>query len=405
MQEDIDESVIEPFLVASYSKNTMKLLKFLFITPSLLQASPEVSDLLVLPEVKGEENKEYGLVKELIRSRTKYRLEKIFTPFMEFVSRIIKEATVLVAMHVKEGERLDEIEMSTKVMGFVITKMKEYEKELPNLVSKVAIPFLRSIMGGLSIVLADYVLERWKMLNKFELEYHEILNIMKKLSIIQPLLQVIVCPYCSLTSFTISDTIIDVNHCPRCGKQPLIGTLYVLDENLARLKQAHEDIVHFIAVYLKYRSLEGYPLSIPSIKIKHYIKGKFEVNVYVEELNYGIECKVFDFVGAVTRERIENWLKELKPKIDSYASAGVKYMLIVTNLEEGITRILKTKLSEYINEREYDIKLEDVLGANPEKLLEKLNDIARRISEEVQQRMKKEVEAKIKARIKEELSK
>ncbi len=396
IQKDVDESIIEPFLVASYSKSTMALLKLLFMPHSLFQASPEVYGLLVLPEVKGEENKGYDLVKELIKSRTKYKLEKIFVPFMELMGKIVKEASVLVVVNVKEGEQLDEIEMSTKVMSFVTTKMKEYEKEFPSIISRVAIPFLQSIMGGLSIVLADYILEKWRMLNKFESEYSDILSIMKKLGIVQPLLQIIVCPHCSLTSFTISDAIIDASYCPRCGKRPLIATLYILNENLAKLKQAHEDIVYFIATYLKYKSLEIYPLSIPTIKVKHYVKGQFEVDVYVEELSYGIECKVFDFVGAVTRERIENWLRELKLKIDSYASADVKHMLIVTNLEENITKVLKTRLNEYINEKGYNIKLDEILGANPEKLLEKLNDIAMKTSEAVQEKIKKEVEARIK---------
>lgn len=256
------------------------------------------------------------------------------------------------------------------------------------------------MMGGLSIVLADYVLGRWNMLIKFESEYREILGIMKRLGMVQPLIQVIECPHCTLTSLTISESIIDINYCPRCGKQPLIATLYVLNNDLAKLKQAHEDIVHFIATYLKYKSLEDYPLSTPSIKVKHHIKGKYEVDIYVEELSYGIECKVFDFMGAVSRERMENWLKEFKSKIDTYASAGVKYMLIVTNLEEDVARILRTKLDKYINEKGYDIKLEDVLGADPERILEKLNDIARRVSEEVQQRIRKEVEAKIKVETK-----
>jgi len=74
------------------------------------------------------------------------------------------------------------------------------------------------MMGGLSIVLADYILERWNILIKFEPEYCEILGIMKKLGMVQPLIQVIVRPHCTLTSLTISESIIDINYCPRCGK-------------------------------------------------------------------------------------------------------------------------------------------------------------------------------------------
>ena len=68
----ISENTIEPFLIASYSKDMLWLLKFLFMPPTLFQPSPEIRDLLVLPEVEVEKLKEYYLAKELIVSKTKY---------------------------------------------------------------------------------------------------------------------------------------------------------------------------------------------------------------------------------------------------------------------------------------------------------------------------------------------
>ena len=398
IEQEAYENIIEPYIIASYSKSMVSLLRFLFVTPSLLQASPEVPNFLILPEVNNEENKEYSLVRELIQSRTKYRFEKIYINFIEFMSKIVREAIILVASGTKAGEKIDETEMTTKFVSLFKAKTEELKPELPHLVSEIIIPLSQSIRGGLSIALMDYILERWRKLNKFEAEYRQILMIMKKLSLIQPLLQVIICPHCTFTSLSISESITDIDYCPRCGRRPLIGTLFVLNENLSRLKQSREDIVYFIAAYLKYRSIERNPLLLPIIKSKHYVRGKREVDIYIKELNYGIECKVFDSVEVISRERIENWLNELKTKIDSYANVGIKYMLVVTNLKNNVVETLRTKLRSYINEKRYDMELEGILGADPEKLLSKLDDIADRLAEKISKKIKKEMEARIKTK-------
>jgi len=390
----ISENTIEPFLIASYSKDMLWLLKFLFMPPTLFQPSPEIRDLLVLPEVEVEKLKEYYLAKELIVSKTKYRVGKTLISFSELMNKIIKEAIISVFTYAKEKKLQREEEISIMATSLVATKVKKYfEKEFHALVSRAIIPLLQSLSEGLTISLADFIIEKWLSLSRLEPEYTKILSVMKKLGRVTPLLQVIVCPYCLLTSLTISESVVDINYCPKCGRKPLIGTLYVLSEDLAKLKRAREDVIYFIATYLKYKPLEKFPLIMPSIKIKHYV-GEVEVDVYVKELNYGIECKVFDPVEVISSERMENWLRELKGKVNNYEKAGIKQMLIVTNLKEEIIDSLKAELVDYAKEK--SIILEDVLGANPEKLLEKLNSIVERITEKLQEDMRKEMEARLK---------
>uniref|UniRef100_A0A7C2G1Y6 Uncharacterized protein n=1 Tax=Thermosphaera aggregans TaxID=54254 RepID=A0A7C2G1Y6_9CREN len=70
----------------------------------------------------------------------------------------------------------------------------------------------------------------------------------------------------------------------------------------------------------------------------------------------------------------------------------------MTNLKGDIASILKRELINYINEKGLSISLEDVLGADPEKLVEKLSDIVRRVAREMEESMKKEVEARVKVR-------
>lgn len=251
---------------------------------------------------------------------------------------------------------------------------------------------------GLAILLMDFILKRWKNVNAIEPSYPEMLNIMKRLDIIRPLLQVIVCPNCSLTSLVLSKAVVDVDYCPKCGKRPLVGTIYILKENLARLKQYREDIVHFIAAYLKYSSL--YFLS-PLIKIKHQVKEEAEVDVYIEDLNYGIECKIYDSIWMPSKNQLENWLRDLKSKIDKYVNAEVKRMLIVTNLREEYVRFIKTELNKYMDEKGYRnrIRLEDVLGVDHEKLIEKLNDIAKEIVKYMEESTTKWLEAQVKTEL------
>lgn len=399
----IDEDAVEPFLVASYDRETAKLLRFLFIPPTLFQVAPETPHLLVLPEVKGGESEEYTLVEKLIRSKTKHGLQKVFLQFsnliiQSLIMQTIKDVKLLIAAQVEEGQQIDETKISAIVASSITSKVKEYEKRFSDVISKITIPFIQSVGEGLAILLMDFILKRWKNVNAIEPSYPEMLNIMKRLDIIRPLLQVIVCPNCSLTSLVLSKAVVDVDYCPKCGKRPLVGTIYILKENLARLKQYREDIVHFIAAYLKYSSL--YFLS-PLIKIKHQVKEEAEVDVYIEDLNYGIECKIYDSIWMPSKNQLENWLRDLKSKIDKYVNAEVKRMLIVTNLREEYVRFIKTELNKYMDEKGYRnrIRLEDVLGVDHEKLIEKLNDIAKEIVKYMEESTTKWLEAQVKTEL------
>ena len=392
----INERAVEPFLVASRSRNTSKLLKLLFIPSPTLQASPEIPELLILPEVKGDLSENYDLVKELIKSSAEHKLERVSLPLIEYLRKTLIEATMLVYSSIRKGEHIDEAEVTTKIVSMTRAKFKEYERALPELVSKVFIPLIQSSMGWISTMLMDYILKKWNYIKWLEPDYEKMLDIMKRIGILRPFLQVMVCPHCLSTSLIVSESLTEVSICPKCGRKPLVGILYLLNEDLAKLKSMHEDIVHFIASYLKYKSFEEFPLSLPSIRIKYVSNKGAEIDVYIEELRYGIECKIYDVVEEISSKHIENWLRDLRSKIEGYNSSDVKYMLIVTNLRGDFPHILKRELTNYINEKGLSINLEDVLGADPEKLIEKLNEIAKRAANQMQENMKKEVEAKTK---------
>jgi len=394
----INERAVEPFLVASRSKNALKLLKLLFTPLPILQASPEIPELLVLPEVKGDLPKDYDLIKDLIKSRAEHKLERTFLPLTEYVRKVLIEASILVYSSLRKEEHIDEAKVSTKIASVVQAKFKEYGREFAELIPKVFIPLIQSSTGLLSIALMDYILKKWDYIRRFEPDYEKLLDIMKKVGILSPLLQVTVCPHCLLSSLIVSESLVEISICPKCGRKPVVSILYLLNEDLARLKSTHEDIAHFIASYLKYKSFEEFPLLLPSIKIKHVSSEGAEIDIYIEELKYGIECKIYDVVEEISSKHIENWLKDLRSKIEHYNRSNIRYMLIVTNLKGDIASILKRGLIDYINEKGLSISLEDVLGADPEKLVEKLSDIARRVARGIEESMKKEVEAKVKVR-------
>lgn len=138
----IDEDAVEPFLVASYDRETAKLLRFLFIPPTLFQVAPETPHLLVLPEVKGGESEEYTLVEKLIRSKTKHGLQKVFLQFsnliiQSLIMQTIKDVKLLIAAQVEEGQQIDETKISAIVASSITSKVKEYEKRFSDVISKL----------------------------------------------------------------------------------------------------------------------------------------------------------------------------------------------------------------------------------------------------------------------------
>ena len=85
-----------------------------------------------------------------------------------------------------------------------------------------------------------------------------------------------------------------------------------------------------------------------------------EIDIYIEGLNYGIECGIHKVIEKISRGHIENWLRDLRSKIESYNNSGIKYMLIVTNLRKDVLNILKRELMGYISEKGLGLNLEDV---------------------------------------------
>lgn len=69
-------------------------------------------------------------------------------------------------------------------------------------------------------------------------------------------------------------------------------------------------------------------------------------------------------------------------------------MLLATNLEDNYVWDFKRELDSYINEKDYTISLEGVIGANLEMPIGKFNDIANKISVVLQQNKAKEINSK-----------
>jgi len=79
---------------------------------------------------------------------------------------------------------------------------------------------------------------------------------------------------------------------------------------LAKLKNMHEGIMYFNSIsasHLRYKSFEGFPPALPSIKIKHVAGEGVEIDIRIERL-----------------KRIESWLRDLKSKIENYDIANCK---------------------------------------------------------------------------------
>jgi len=155
----INERAVEPFLVASRSKNALKLLKLLFTPLPILQASPEIPELLVLLEVNGDLPKDYDLIKDLIKSRAEHKLERTFLPLIEYVRKVLIEASILVYSSLRKEEHIDEAKVSTKIASAVQAKFREYRREFTELIPKVFIPLIQSSTGLLLIALMDYILK------------------------------------------------------------------------------------------------------------------------------------------------------------------------------------------------------------------------------------------------------
>ena len=400
------ESSIGCFVAAALTREHRDLLAMLFVPPEVFQASPNIPGFLVITNIRGS-IKELEEIEEMIQTGCKVRMQnaiikiwpRVLNSMTDYTTEIVKIIASEPSLQtlLKEGderaartamlllvERANIIEKMNALIGDIIRdEVREH-----------GLSMIQSVMGLIMISILRYIRNRANLLVRFLGEnLSRTIFLLKRCNLVSHILTVAICPRCLnyVVAFATAD--LDIDKCPSCGKNMAVGVLYCLSNDYAALKSSRKDLPYFIANYILVRAVSfGFPVEEDKVEVNRYVED-VEIDVYIKDLHVGIECKIFSKIEPVNQATMRNWINNLCEKIDKYVSAGIKEMLVVTNVPTDQLASIHEALVDYARKHNYQIDVK-VLSKEPDRLLEELDRIAKSLAERRRYYMKREAEEK-----------
>jgi hypothetical protein len=229
--------------------------------------------------------------------------------------------------------------------------------------------------------------------------YELMIDDLRRLELIEPKLQVSLCPECLNYELVISKYPSTKKICPKCGKQTVVTTLYLFKDQLGKIKSRNDDLPLFISAFLKQKLVSPMFLSggigiypLEQIELDDEKKSKVEVDVRIPKLNLGIECKLFETpIAPMTEQRTNSIASNLLVKIQKYGKVGINDVVIITNLSEANIEKVDKSLKVKLNQSRLSIKYE-LLSGDIDKLIDFLNSIVKYINETIGEDFSKNIE-------------
>jgi hypothetical protein len=218
-------------------------------------------------------------------------------------------------------------------------------------------------------------------------DYELMIDDLRRLDIIEPKLQVSLCPECLNYELTVSKYPSMKKTCPRCGNTVVVMTLFLFNDQLGKIKSKNEDLPLFISAYLKQKlslsSFIGEEIGIhplEQILLDDDQKSKVEIDVRIPKLKWGIECKLSEIpVAPMTEQRANSIASNLLSQMRKYVKVGITDIAVVTNLPrenlEKMNSALKTQLGNSPLPVNYVL-----ISGNIDEITGFLNGLAERIS-------------------------
>jgi len=319
---------------------------------------------------------------DLLKGKTNVAIAKVVKELLPIIMpvffNLIKQEEVRTALEEDRQEKL------VKIFGNL------YRSQLPKIqdeLFQILISGASTISDWITPELYSNLLEmREKMIRSafYDDEYEEMVDSLLKLNLIEPRLQISLCPHCADYQITLTKTATILEDCPKCGEEWASVTLFTFVAPYNEIKKNNSDLPLFISSYLKHKVVTFYPAKeleiYPMVKMSLDDGTIFDVDVYIPEYHVGFECKVFeDAYARMTSPRINSLVGGLLPQVKRFFDAGIQNVIIVTNLVESssnkVERLLKRKLSE----SDYPSKIE-LLAKDYDKLLKWLDEKAQLIT-------------------------
>ncbi len=395
------EVFVKPLLEAANTNHWKDALRVLFVSGHVLSLYPSPIDLPCLVSVQGP----YQTISrsaDLLRGRANVAVTTLMGSalqlFLPQISVLMKEETITQNITEESGEQMSaEVQQNTLAMLMMAKVAPEVEKHKKELAS-IAIQGASSLSDMIVVNMLESFLEtRDNHLHCTfdEDEYEEMVESLRRLGIVGSKLQVSLCPECTNYQFTISNCPCLSEKCPKCGEEWVTAILYSFDEPYGSIKFDNNDLPLFISSYLRYQMVAGVlPRKVeiyPNAVVRFEDDKEAEIDVFVPECNFGVECKVYEDVFApMTDSRMGNLKDKLLKQIRRYSRANITQVLIVTNLTNSSAEKLQGAIVEALRQDGDSVSVK-VLPGDVEMLLRTLDDIASDVVRSVHESMQREL--------------
>lgn len=393
------ESAVKTFVDAANTEKWHNALNILFINGSVMDVSPEAF-APVLVGLNGNRTK--------VRMASDLLMGKAKTELAPLVSRLIRVFVPKLLVMVRKDEFVDAAEKGESAVQVVLvaSMMSELDSMMGEL-SKTFIEgaFTLSDMIAVSAFDALCELRRGQVRSALdESDYESMLDLLRRLNVIEPRLQVSLCPECGNYQLTLSRYSQHSEACGRCRTEWITTTLCSLETSLAKLKSDNADFPIFISAYLRNRL--AYSAALADVRIHPNavmpMNGdQVEVDVYLPEYGIAIECKVFeDAMAPLTRSRLGSIKGDLIRQLENLANIGIPNITLATNLPAASATKLKATLLKAAQQKNLRIQNLEVAPGDAAVLIRYLNALSDYIATQISEKMSKSFEKTAPKRLK-----
>jgi len=397
------EAHVKPYIDASNTDTWKHVLRVLYLNGSVLRAHEDFKVPCLISQIGSVKKVEKSM--DLLSGKSKTRL----VPLVMNAARMFLPKLLQSISQLGVSERSDATQLDTASAKAVISVFSELDRQKRTLMGMIidgafTVADLAAIwfFKGLADLRGNHILSGIS-----EDDYENMIDGLRRLDVLEPKLQVSLCPECMNYELTISRHPSLKDKCPRCGTVLSSQTLYMFKGELGNLKSENSDMPLFVSSYLKFRLyssiLTENPEIYPKAETTHSIDGdgeketsRVEIDVYIPSFGIGIECKILETpLAPMTTERANGIVGDLMKQLRKYIKAGISEFFLVTNVPDKNLGKVQEALEISVSNAALPLKNLKVIPGDVDALLNFLNELADRIGTKISQDYMKRFEKKL----------
>jgi len=381
------EAAITPFIDVANTKNWKHALNIFYLNGAVLEI-PEGTGIPCLISQKGTiEGIEESI--DLLTGRSQTRLMPLIIDIAKmFLPKLLYSARETLPETKENPDEAQNVAALSKIAIDMMPELEKLQSTGPKLLLRGAFSISDLIASGVFKTLTEMRTAQTSCGIR-EPDYEHMVNALSRLDVIEPILQVSICPKCTNYQLTISSCPTTKSTCPKCGENWATQTIYMFKRQLSKIKAENQDLPLFISSYLKqktsFSTIFGEIRIYPNAHVETHTtpnKETVEIDIYIPDFKTGMECKTqTDPTTPMTKDRLGGMTGDIVSKhIKKYANAGIENIFIVTNLPQAQAQKLETALRASVEDQRIALKTLKVIPGNIETLLQFLDKLASKIT-------------------------